>query len=144
MRLHLITQTHSRPSKKRVGRGISAGQGKTAGRGTKGQKARTGANSNIPRTFVGAATSMIQRLPKLKGFTSHRIKPVAVNMARLTSIYDDGATISLVNLLENGLINTKDLKKGVKIVGSSAVQTKKFTFDQTDTRLTVSSRLQNV
>jgi len=54
----------------RVGRGISAGQGKTAGRGTKGQKSRTG--SSRKPGFEGGQNPLMQRLPKLRGFTSHR------------------------------------------------------------------------
>ncbi len=54
---------------KRVGRGISAGQGKTAGRGTKGQKARTG-HRKMPATFMGGQKAFMQAIPKLKGFKS--------------------------------------------------------------------------
>ena len=54
----------------RAGRGIAAGRGKTAGRGTKGQKARTG--GNIKPGFEGGQNSLIMRLPKLRGFKSHR------------------------------------------------------------------------
>lgn len=141
MRLHQITSTHSRPSGKRVGRGISAGQGKTAGRGTKGQKSRTGANSNIPRTFVGGGTPLVQRLPKLKGFKSHRTKPFTLNMARVAVYFEDGATISLTSLAEKGIIDDKALLRSVKIVGSSGTLSKKFTFDTSDSRLTLSKRL---
>jgi len=141
MRQHLLTQTHPRPKHKRVGRGISAGQGKTAGRGTKGQKARTGANSNIPRTFEGGQTPMSQRLPKLKGFTSHRVKPLTLNVIRLAEAFENGATITLTALAEKNLLSLKDLKNGVKIVGSSAKMEATFTFDTTDSRLTVSRTL---
>lgn len=60
------------PSKRRDGRGISAGRGKTAGRGTKGQKSRAG-SSRRPG-FEGGQNPLMQRLPKLRGFTSHRVK----------------------------------------------------------------------
>ena len=141
MRLHEITTTHAHPKHKRVGRGISAGQGKTAGRGTKGQKARTGANSNIPRTFNGGGTPLVQRLPKLKGFKSHRAKPLTLNIARLSAHYEDGATISITNLLEKGIIDAGLADQNVKIVGSSGTLTKKFSFDTTDSRLKLSQRL---
>jgi large subunit ribosomal protein L15 len=142
MRIHSITETHTSKTGKRVGRGISAGGGKTAGRGTKGQKARTGANSNIPRTFDGGATNFIQRLPKLKGFKSHAIKPVTVNVASLINHFEDKAVISLLSLVEAGLIDSSSIKKGVKIVGSSGTLEKSFSFDTSDTRLRVSSKLQ--
>jgi large subunit ribosomal protein L15 len=141
MRLHQITETHSRKKATRVGRGIAAGQGKTAGRGTKGQKSRTGANSNIPRTFAGGTTPMVQRLPKLKGFTSHRVKPIAINMIRLTAHFEDGATISIAALAEKNLITAKDIVKGIKIVGASAPIEKKYTFDTSDARLHLSKSL---
>ena len=66
---------------KRVGRGIAAGQGKTAGRGTKGQEARTG-SSNAPG-FAGGQNPLMQRLPKLPGFRSHQSKPKLVYTGQL-------------------------------------------------------------
>lgn len=63
MNLHSLPKITQ--SKKRVGRGIAAGQGKTAGRGTKGQKSRSG--HNIPRFFEGGQTKLFARLPKVKG-----------------------------------------------------------------------------
>lgn len=140
MRQHELTLTHLRKDKKRLGRGIAAGQGKTAGRGTKGQKSRTGANSNIPRTFEGGATPLVQRLPKLKGFTSHRVKPVALNVARLATHFENGATISIIDLVEHNLINKSDLVTGIKIVGAT-VSTNTYSFDTSDSRLTLSRRL---
>ena len=141
MRLHELTKFHARKKATRVGRGISAGGGKTAGRGTKGQKSRTGANSNIPRTFDGGATSMIERLPKLKGFTSHRTKPFALNMSRLMAKYEDKAEVTLQNLLTNGIITPEDALRGVKIVGSSAKLEKSFSFAKDNPKLTVSKKL---
>lgn len=143
MRLHELTTTHKRKKAQRVGRGISAGDGKTAGRGTKGQKARTGANSNVPRTFEGGATGMVQRLPKLGGFTSHRIKPVTVNLAVLEKAFDGSAPITMVSLVEMGIVSAAEAStKGVKIVGSSAAAQKKLTFDTSDSKLVVSKKLQ--
>lgn len=63
----LVVEKNTRPSRK--GRGISAGQGKTAGRGTKGQKARTG-HSKMPAGFMGGQRAIMQAIPKLKGFKS--------------------------------------------------------------------------
>src|SRR5262245_62781235 len=70
MKLHdLQPAPGSRTAKRRVGRGIASGQGKTAGRGTKGQKARAG--GKIPAWFEGGQTPLNQRIPKLRGFTNH-------------------------------------------------------------------------
>ena len=142
MRLHELTQTHSKPTARRVGRGIAAGGGKTAGRGTKGQKARTGANSNIPRTFEGGATGMIQRLPKLKGFKSHRIKPVAISMDRLTNLFEDGASITIAALLDHKLISPKEALQGIKIVGGTRPSEKTFVFPAEETLITTTKTLQ--
>jgi large subunit ribosomal protein L15 len=135
MRQHELTLTHHKPTAKRVGRGIAAGGGKTAGRGTKGQKSRTGANSNIPRTFEGGATSLIQRLPKRKGFTSHRIRPVTLNAVRLEALFKSDEPITALNLIEFGLISETELGRGIKVVGPHA----QFTFDTTDERLSFSN-----
>lgn len=118
MRIHeLLSQ--AKPKAKRVGRGISAGQGKTAGRGTKGQKARTGASSKLPRTFRGGSTPLVQSLPKMKGFTSHRVKPVTVNMAMIAARFEEGSTVTLIDLIEHGIVTTKEARQGVKVVGAS-------------------------
>ena len=142
MRIHELLSTHAKKSSKRLGRGTAGSGGKTAGRGTKGQKARTGANSNIPRAFDGGAANFIQRLPKLKGFKSRRVKPVTVNLAAVARHFDDKATISLISLVETGLVDAAGVKRGVKIVGASGELSKTFSFDTSDSRLTVSSRLQ--
>jgi large subunit ribosomal protein L15 len=70
MKYNELTSNH-RKSPKRVGRGIAAGQGKTAGRGTKGQGARTG-SARSPG-FEGGQNPLMQRLPKLHGFKSHLV-----------------------------------------------------------------------
>ena len=75
MQYHQL-QVTKKQSKKRVGRGISAGQGKTAGRGTKGQNSRTGGKRRPG--FEGGQTPLMIRLPKLRGFTSHAPKTESV------------------------------------------------------------------
>lgn len=87
-------------SPKRVGRGISAGQGKTAGRGTKGQKARTG--SSRKPGFEGGQNPLMQRLPKLRGFKSHRTPQSNVYTGQLDAI--SAKTIDTAALAEAGLI----------------------------------------
>lgn len=141
MRQHDLTLTHSKPKRTRVGRGISAGGGKTAGRGTKGQKARTGANSNIPRNFDGGATSLVERLPKLKGFKSHRVKPVTVSLTTLALYFEDKAEISIISLLEKKIVSTREVEMGIKIVGASTPVTKTFTFKSDDDLLIQSKKL---
>lgn len=79
----LSVNKNTRPTRK--GRGISAGQGKTAGRGTKGQKARTG-HRKMPATFMGGQRALMQAVPKLKGFKSIHAKAEVVYTDRLNEL----------------------------------------------------------
>jgi large subunit ribosomal protein L15 len=79
----------SHKAKRRVGRGIAAGQGKTAGRGTKGQKARAG--GNLPAWFEGGQTPLHQRLPKLHGFRNpFRVEYEIVNVGDVARLVELG------------------------------------------------------
>jgi large subunit ribosomal protein L15 len=77
-------------SRKRVGRGISAGGGKTAGRGTKGQKSRAG--HNIPNRFEGGQTPLSMRMPKLRGFSRRSSKPKIIRLNQLDVVKGDELT----------------------------------------------------
>lgn len=96
----------SKSNKKRVGRGISAGQGKTAGRGTKGQKSRTG--SSRKPGFEGGQNPLIQRLPKLRGFKSHRPEVEIIYTQQLNNL--GSANINNQSLYKSGLISTPYIK----------------------------------
>ncbi|MEE0956173.1 MAG: 50S ribosomal protein L15 [Eubacterium sp.] len=104
----------------RRGRGHGSGNGKTAGFGHKGQKARSGA----PRPgFEGGQMPLYRRLPK-RGFTNRNHKEiVAINVGALDR-FEDGAEINAVTLVESGLV--KNVRDGIKILGNGEV-TKKFT-----------------
>lgn len=105
----------------RRGRGHASGNGKTAGKGHKGQKARSGA----PRPgFEGGQMPLFRRLPK-RGFTNiNSRKYVTVDLAALNSRFEDGAVITEEAILESGLV--KNPRDGVKVLGNGDV-TKKFT-----------------
>ena len=92
----------SNKSKKRVGRGISAGQGKTAGRGTKGQGARTG--KKIGPTFSSHHEHILSGIPKKRGFRSIRVKAQVIYTSQLNNV--KGASIDNMTLYEAGLIAT--------------------------------------
>lgn len=83
MKFHELN-VKSTPARRRVGRGISAGQGKTAGRGTKGQKSRTG-SSRRPG-FEGGQNPLMQRLPKLRGFTPHSVRTEHVTTGEVQTL----------------------------------------------------------
>lgn len=94
-------QVTANKSRKRVGRGISAGGGKTAGRGTKGQNARTG--KKLRATFQGGQNSLVSATPKLKGFKSHRTPAQVVYADHLNALK---GTVDNTKLFEAGLIAT--------------------------------------
>ena len=104
----------------RRGRGHASGNGKTAGKGHKGQKARSGA----PRPgFEGGQMPLYRRIPK-RGFTSRNHKEiVAINLSVLER-FEDGAEVSVASLIEAGVV--KNPRDGVKILGNGEL-TKKLT-----------------
>lgn len=101
MKYHDLT-VNAHQSRKRVGRGISAGGGKTAGRGTKGQNSRTG--GGVRPGFEGGQNPLMQRLPKLRGFTSHRTKPEVVYTGQLQAFANK--TVTNHSLAEAGLVSS--------------------------------------
>ncbi len=106
---------------KRLGRGISAGGGKTAGRGTKGQKARAG--SSRKPGFEGGQNPLISRIPKLRGFTQFRPKPTTITTAVLNGFT---GLVDNFTLYEARLIARPDQKARVVLRGelTSKVQVK--------------------
>jgi len=94
--------TNANRDKKRVGRGISAGGGKTAGRGTKGQNSRTG--KKLRPTFAGGQRELVKAVPKLKGFKSLRSPAQVVYADQLDVVKT--AIIDNAKLYEAGLIQT--------------------------------------
>lgn len=112
----LDVEKNTRPSRK--GRGISAGQGKTAGRGTKGQKARTG-HSKMPAGFMGGQRAIMQAVPKLKGFKSIHAKAEVVYTDRLNSLK---GSVDNFALYDAGLISSPYTK--VKIITRGEVTAK--------------------
>lgn len=102
----------------RVGRGHGSGNGKTAGKGHKGQKARSGA----PRVgFEGGQMPLYRRIPK-RGFTNRNTKEIiAINVDALNR-FEDGAEVTVASLMEIGIINNP--KDGVKILGNGELTKK--------------------
>ncbi|MCI5958339.1 MAG: 50S ribosomal protein L15 [Lachnospiraceae bacterium] len=105
----------------RRGRGHGSGNGKTAGKGHKGQKARSGA----PRVgFEGGQMPLYRRIPK-RGFKNRNSKEiVAINLSTLDKKFEDGATVDVEALIKAGVIDAA--KDGVKILGNGEI-TKKLT-----------------
>lgn len=122
MKLHELTPAPgSVSSQKRLGRGIGSGLGKTSGKGHKGAKARSGHGKGA--YFEGGQLPLVRRLPK-RGFTNIFAKEYAcVNVAEL-DVFEDGATVDIFDLIENGLI--KKPFDGLKVLGDGEI-TKKLT-----------------
>ena len=102
----------------RRGRGHGSGNGKTAGKGNKGQKARSGA----PRLgFEGGQMPLYRRIPK-RGFKNrNRLEIVAINISALEK-FDNGADVTVDTLIESGIV--KNPKDGVKILGNGELTKK--------------------
>lgn len=117
--IHQLRTSHkAKHRKKRVGRGIAAGQGKTAGRGTKGQKAR----ESVPPWFEGGQTPLYKRVPKLRG-ESKKAMPVEpfrkhyaiVNVKQLEAKFEAGEIVTPEELVNRRVID--DIEDGVRILG---------------------------
>lgn len=143
MKLHDLRPAEgSKRQRRRVGRGIAAGQGKTAGRGTKGQKARAG--GSIPPWFEGGQTPIHIRIPKLRGFKNRfKVEYEVVNVGRIARLVELGAfeavdaaapagkaakaapiTVNQEILRAVGLVSTLD--RPLKVLGAGEVSTPLF------------------
>ncbi len=108
---HLRPAPGARTAKTRVGRG-EASKGKTAGRGTKGTKARY----QVPASFEGGQMPLHMRLPKLKGFKNpFKVEFQVVNVAQLNTLFPDGGTIGVDELVAAGAVRKNEL---VKVLGN--------------------------
>jgi large subunit ribosomal protein L15 len=118
MKLHdLKPAPGSRHRKQRVGRGIAAGQGKTAGRGTKGQRARTG--RGLKPYFEGGQLPLVRRLPHIRGFTNiFRQDYAVVNVDTLAARFEAGTEITPALLLAHGMVKSA---QAVKILGRGEI-----------------------
>ena len=107
---HLRPAPGAKKAKTRVGRG-EASKGKTAGRGTKGTKARY----QVPAAFEGGQMPLHMRLPKLKGFTNRfRVEYQVVNLDRISALFPQGGTIGVDELVDAGAVRDDRL---VKVLG---------------------------
>ncbi|KRL97868.1 50S ribosomal protein L15 [Liquorilactobacillus satsumensis] len=120
MKLHELKASEgSRQTRNRVGRGTSSGNGKTAGRGQKGQKAR----GKVRLGFEGGQMPLFRRMPK-RGFQNINRKEYAVVNLETLNKFEDNTEITPVLLVENGVV--KDEKDGIKVLANGEL-TKKLT-----------------
>lgn len=120
MKLHELKPAEgSRKERNRVGRGVATGNGKTSGRGHKGQKARSG--GGVRPGFEGGQLPLFRRLPK-RGFTNINRKEYAiVNLDQLNK-FEDGTEVTPALLVESGVV--KNEKSGIKILGNGSLDKK--------------------
>ncbi len=120
MKLHDLKPAEgSKTTRKRIGRGIGSGTGKTAGKGHKGQNARSG--GGVRPGFEGGQNPLYRRLPK-RGFTNiHRKQIENISLDEL-NLFEDGTDVTIELLLESGII--KNAKDGVKILGNGEITKK--------------------
>ena len=114
---HLRPAPGAKTAKTRVGRG-EASKGKTAGRGTKGTKARY----QVPTRFEGGQMPLHMRLPKLRGFKNpFRVEYQVVNLDKLSALYPDGGDVTVADLVAKGAV-----RKGqpVKVLGTGELTVK--------------------
>ena len=112
---HLRPAPGARSTKIRVGRGEGGKRGKTAGRGTKGTKARY----QVPVGFQGGTTPLHMRFPKLRGFKNpFRTEYQVVNLDKLSSLYPTGGDVTIEDLVAKGAVRGGHL---VKVLGSGEI-----------------------
>ena len=114
---HLRPAPGARTAKTRVGRGEGS-KGKTAGRGTKGTKARY----QVPERFEGGQMPLHMRLPKLRGFTNpFRVEYQVVNLERLAELYPKGGDVTIGDLVAKGAVRKNEK---VKVLGTGDIAVK--------------------
>lgn len=104
--------------KKRLGRGIGSGKGKTSGRGTKGQKAR----GKIPATFTGSL-ALFKKLPLKRGKGNRRIniKPKLIKLSSL-SVFRSNTIVDITKLIDEKIISRKEAERGVKVLDGAEMK----------------------
>lgn len=120
MKLHELKPAEgSRQERKRKGRGIGTGNGKTAGKGHKGQNARSGGGVRLG--FEGGQTPLFRRLPK-RGFTNINRKDYTVVNLSTLNVFEDGTEVTPALLIEAGVV--KKERSGIKILANGKLEKK--------------------
>ncbi|EIA21522.1 50S ribosomal protein L15 [Listeria fleischmannii 1991] len=120
MKLHELKPAEgSRKERNRVGRGTGSGNGKTSGRGHKGQKARSGGGVRLG--FEGGQLPLFRRIPK-RGFTNINRKEFAVVNLDVLNRFEDGTEVTPELLIETGIV--RNAKSGIKILSNGSIEKK--------------------
>ena len=120
MKLHELKPSEgSRSTRKRIGRGIGSGTGKTSGRGHKGQNSRSG--GGVRPGFEGGQNPLFRRLPK-RGFTNINRKEFAIVNLDTLNRFEEGTEVTPALLIETGVVSSE--KSGIKILGNGTLEKK--------------------
>lgn len=119
MQIHELTVA-KRKERKRIGRGGKTGT--TAGRGSNGQKSRTGAS--VDPLFEGGRSTLLERMKKVRGFKSIHPKKHTVTLATLDRVLSDGDVVTVALLVEKRIVEKTALLEGVKIVATGTLAKK--------------------
>jgi large subunit ribosomal protein L15 len=121
MKLHDLRPEVPTKDRKRVGRGMSSGHGKTSGRGLGGQKSRSG--GGVRPGFEGGQMPLMRRMPK-RGFTNIFAKEFAIINVQDLNRFEENTTITPELLIESGLVRRGKIVDGIKILGDGDVEKK--------------------
>jgi large subunit ribosomal protein L15 len=124
MQIHQLV-VKKKKKRKTIGRGGK--RGTYSGRGNKGQKSRSGAH--IDPLFEGGRSSLVERLKKVRGFKSPHAKKINFNLNDLERNFKNGDKVDIKSLIEAGLTDKIEARKGIKILGTGKL-TKKITIDK--------------
>lgn len=118
MKLDSLTKIMT-PAKKRLGRGLGSGKGKTGGRGTKGQKAR----GKIRLGFIGGGLPLYRKLPlkRGKGNPHLGVEAFPLNLSSLANL-KSGSVVDIETLIQNNIVSKRNAKLGVKILGTGDIK----------------------
>jgi large subunit ribosomal protein L15 len=119
MQIHEL-KVAKRKMRKRIGRGGKTGT--TAGRGSNGQKSRTG--SSVDPLFEGGRSTLLERMKKVRGFKSIHPKKHTVTLTELDRAFSDGEIVTRARLIEKRVVDKKALLEGVKIVATGTLTKK--------------------
>ena|SRR3990167_4065720 len=119
MQIHQLSVAKKK-ERKRIGRGGK--RGTTAGRGSNGQKSRSGAS--VDPLFEGGRSTFLERLKKVRGFKSIHAKKCVVNLTELEAGYASGEMVTMASLIEKKIAPATVLRRGIKIVATGALKKK--------------------
>ncbi|MCW1888436.1 MAG: 50S ribosomal protein L15 [Candidatus Moranbacteria bacterium] len=119
MQIHQLTLP-AKKSPKRIGRGGK--RGTTSGKGTKGQKARSGAS--VDPLFEGGRSTFTERLKKVRGKKAVNLKKYTITIKALDKAFNDGETVTVALLVERKVVTKKAIKAGVKVVATGTTKKK--------------------